>query len=154
MNVRSALLVALLVAPLTACDDGLEDGPPSVRLAHDVCDECNMIISDARWATATIVQGPRGPEPKLFDDFNCQVRYETEHSDLQIHARWSNDHASPEWFETKNATFVLSEGLRTPMGSSIAAFANKPDADAFLAGTPGRAMTFSEAWAALGANGK
>jgi len=144
-----AALTALL-APLAGCDKQALDGPPTVRLGDSVCEQCNMIISDERWATATIVEGPRGPRALLFDDFNCQVNHEVEHTDLDVLARWSHSHATGEWVRTDAAHFLMSPDLRTPMASGVAAFATREEAEAARAELTGDLMTFDVAWKRLG----
>lgn len=126
----STLAVALISVCLVGCGDDKAEGPPRIRLGDSLCVECNMIISDARFATATVVRGPRGPEALLFDDFNCQVNHEKANPDAEILARWSHDHGTSEWLRTENAHFVRSDRLRTPMASFVAAFRDKPDAEA------------------------
>lgn len=151
MNTHSLTLVIAfaITLPLAACDETPTDGPPTVRLAHDLCAECNMIISDERWATATIVEGPRGPEPRLFDDFNCQVRYEHTNPDVSIITRWSHDHDSLEWITTDSAVFLSSESIMTPMGSGMAAFTSENLAVSPLHSESTKTLTFAEAWDAL-----
>lgn len=141
-----ATLAATLTFVLLGCNSQVAEGPPEIRLGDSVCDECNMIISDKRWATATIVEGPRGPTPLLFDDFNCQVRYETEHSNLVILDRWSYCHATGSPIQTGDASFVESPNLRTPMGSGIAAFASSDDANAARVELTGVVLSFNGAW--------
>jgi copper chaperone NosL len=155
MNARipaAWLMLAGLVA-MAGCSGEAPDGPPALRLGDTVCDECNMIISDERFATATIVEGPRGPEPRLFDDFNCQVGYELANADLEIVARWSHDHGSAEWMRTESATFVMSPNLRTPMASRSAAFASREDAERARAELTGDVMDFEIAWKRLALSG-
>lgn len=149
----SVLALAASLAAIPGCEQQAADGPPAVRLGDSVCDQCNMIISDERWATATIVEGARGPEPLLFDDFNCQVNHEAEHPDRTIVARWSHDHATLEWLRTDQARFLMSPGLRTPMGSKTAAFASEAAAEAAKAEFDGDVMTFDTAWRHLGSAG-
>ena len=149
MNAPSLFLALTITLPLASCDDTPTDGPPTVRLAHDLCAECNMIISDERWATATIVEGPRGPEPMLFDDFSCQVRYEHNHPDLAILARWSHDHATLEWIPTESAVFLGSDSIVSPMGSGMAAFMSVNFAASPLNSESAMTLTFAEAWEAL-----
>ncbi len=151
---RGVLRVSLvaLAAAGAGCDERTADRPPDVRLGDSVCAECNMIISDVRWATATMVGGPRGPEPRLFDDFNCQVNYEVEHKDERVVARWSHDSASGGWIRTEQATFVLSPDLRSPMGSMMAAYAAGAENAAIVPASGGEVMSFEKAWAHLGAD--
>lgn len=150
---RSCLLISALLTSsmlLIGCSEQAADGPPIVRLGDSVCDQCNMIISDQRWATATVVAGPRGPEARLFDDFNCQVNYEIEHPDAEILARWSHSHATHDWIQTEGSHFLMSPNLRTPMGSKAAAFGSASDAEAAKAQLDGDVMTFKVAWSRLG----
>lgn len=137
----------------SGCNKQATDTPPVVRLGDSVCEECNMIISDERWATATIVEGPRGAEPRLFDDFNCQVNYEIANPDLTILGRWSHSHTTRKWIRTGDAHFLMSPGLRTPMASSIAAFASESEAEAAKGDLAGDVMSFEVAWKRLGRAG-
>lgn len=162
MKRLTTVLVSAAGLALAGCGQRPADGPPAVRLGHDVCAECNMIISDARWATATIVPGPRGPDARLFDDFNCQVNFENQHADAEIIARWSHDHSTGEWVKTEEAHFLFSPHLRTPMGSNAAAFSARSGAEATLTAlvaqhppTPngpqaGDIVNFTAAWKLLG----
>ncbi len=149
MRSLGLLLVVVSLAPLGGCGEQPADAPPKVLLGDSVCDYCNMILSDDRWATATIVQGPRGPEARLFDDFNCQVNYETDHPDLVILDRWSHDYTTHEWLKTSEAFFLLAPELRSPMGSNVAAFATKAGAEAARAEMQGEVVPFDEAWRRL-----
>lgn len=146
------LLIGVLASlgSMAGCGGESVEQPPTVRLGDTVCDYCNMIVSDERWATSTIVHGDRGPEARLFDDFNCQVNYEMEHAGLEIVTRWSHDHATHEWLKTSQAYFLLAPSLRTPMGSQIAAFASESALDTAKSKSPGDVMTFEQAWSHLG----
>jgi len=147
----ASLSLALLA--LSACGDQAADGPPALLLGEDVCVQCNMIISDVRWATATIIEGPRGPEARLFDDFNCQVNWEVDHEDASVVARWSHDHSTSQWMPTHEAAFLMSPTLRTPMGSRTAAFGSAESASQAGSATPGDVVKFEIAWKRLGFTG-
>ena len=108
-----------------------------------MCDQCGMIISDARFATATIVEGPRGAEPLLFDDFNCQINHETE-NDLTVVARWSHDYHDSRWLRSRDAHYLLSPELRTPMASHMAAFAAEADVKRMHEEIGGEIVSFDE----------
>lgn len=141
--------IALAVVA-ASCERTDPDGPPLVRLGDSVCARCNMIISDERWATATMVASPRGAEGLLFDDFNCQAQYEKEHEELVIRGRWSHCYATLAWTRTDDAVFLVARAIRSPMGSNVAAFASRPDAADMARRTPGEVLTFDETWRRLG----
>jgi len=121
-----------------------------IQYDESVCIDCGMIISDERYASATIVEGERGSEALLFDDVGDQVRYEYMHPNLVIVARWVHDQNTREWIDAEEAFFIRSKSLHTPMASGIASFKSKPDADAALQalGT-GDSFTRAELWHAL-----
>ncbi len=141
--------ICLLVGiALLGCRGNTQDGPPSIRYGDSVCIECGMIISDERFATSTVIVGDRGNEPLLFDDFNCQMIFESKHDELVIVNRWCHDHATGEWLSMANAWFVKSNQLRTPMASHIAAFATRGQAEAFAEPIEGALMDFDTLWIA------
>lgn len=142
-----ALLLPCWFLPGCREDDPL--GPPAIRLGDSICDECGMILSSRPWATATIVRGPRGPEPRLFDDFNCQVHYEQAHADEEILARWSHDSTGSAWMKTEHAFFVHSPALRTPMASQVAAFRDRSGAEALKGSLGGEIHDFDAMWTIL-----
>lgn len=151
MNARYAwLAIGAGISFATGCDRQASEGPPAIRLGDSVCVQCNMIISDVRFATATIVEGPRGPEPRLFDDFNCQVNHEIENPDLPILRHWVHDHAQPRWIDAADAHFVIAAALRTPMASHTAAFASQADAETTAKALGGEILDFETAWKRLG----
>ena len=148
---RASSLIAIAgLAGLNACGGNDSDSPPTVRLGDSICSHCGMIISDERFATATIAEAARGDEALLFDDFNCQVDYEAEHPDLGIVARWSHDYRTAAWLHTEHATFLNSASLRTPMASQAAAFESRADAESAAEELGGDVLTFDALWSHLG----
>jgi len=147
----AVLFAAVMSVFVTGCDrQTVNDGPPAIHLGNSVCDQCNMIISDERFATATIISGPRGPEPRLFDDFNCQINYETEHAEQTVLGRWSHEHDDSQWLATKDAYFLISPRLRTPMASQAAAYISKEAAEQAKEEHGGEIMAFEFAWNRIG----
>jgi len=148
MILRPALLIGVLSVSfvLGGCGGEGVDGPPSVRLGDSVCTECGMIISDERFATATVIESDRGREALLFDDFSCQKNFESKHSDSSVVDRWSHDHGTSAWFHTSQAWFVRSAELRTPMASQAAAFVSEEDARVFAETINGQILSFEKYW--------
>ncbi len=134
-------------AVLHGCGGEDVSGPPSVNYGTDVCAECNMILSDDRFAAATVVQGPRGPTPLLFDDYNCQINHARANPGLVVLHRWAHDHGTRAWIDSSAAHFVHSERIRSPMASRLAAFAARADAEAMAAELGGRILSFDAALA-------
>jgi copper chaperone NosL len=149
-----ALLSALGAMVSHGC--GAEDasGPPGVNYGSDLCTECSMILSDERFAAATVIQGPRGPVTLLYDDYNCQINHAGKHPELVVLNRWAHDHGTGAWVESSAAYFVHSERIRSPMASRLAAFASMPGAEAMAAELGGRILSFEAILAGEAASGE
>lgn len=147
-------VVSWTLLTLTSCGSHSADGPPAVMLDEDVCAFCNMIISDERSATASLIQGPRGPEARLFDDFNCQVLFEQDNPDQRVIVRWSHDYGNATWLKTETAHFLSSDELRTPMASEIAAYERLGDAQRAQEELGGEVLSFEQVWRKLGGYSK
>ncbi len=143
MNLRPILAAGALW--LAGCAGESPDQPPTVYLGESVCAHCNMIISDERFACATVVRGPRGPEAHLFDDFNCQRDFERSHPDAEIIARWAHDYETGAWFHPEEGWFVRSEDLVTPMGSQMVLFKDEQAAREYAARMGAVVVTFRDA---------
>lgn len=144
-----SLALAGLFTILAGCGGQPADGPPAVQIGDTLCDECNMIISDDRFVTSAIIDSPRGAEARLFDDFICQVNYESERPDLRVLGRWSRNYNTSEWLETETAVFVMSPQLRTPMASQAAAVETMDEAERLQATVEGDIVHFETAWTRL-----
>jgi copper chaperone NosL len=140
---RCAVLLSLAIF-VGACSEDHADGPPTVHLGDSTCDHCGMIISDGRFASATIIEGPRGSEALLFDDFNCQIGYESDHDDVVVMARWVRDYDTSEWLPASDATFLASHRLHTPMASQTAAFASEAGAQSARDELGGELLTLDD----------
>jgi len=137
------LLLAGSLLPGVGCGNAEDSGPPAVHVGESVCAECGMIISDKRFATATIIEDERGrSRPILFDDFNCQHNHPS--AARPALATWVHDHATSQWIPAEQAFYVHSPGLLTPMASSIAAFEDVDHAEAMADDLGGRVLTHQQ----------
>jgi copper chaperone NosL len=115
-----ALMVMLLPA---ACVRGQTTAaPPEIRYGEDVCAECNMIISDVRFAAGYAHEiGDDRYESLAFDDIGDMLVHAGKHPEHQIVAWYVHDYVTKEWLDATEAHYVLSQALHTPMGFGIAA---------------------------------
>ena len=123
------LLSAGLAILLSACSaTGSSGGPPDIVYGRHICLECGMIISEERVAAAYEWEG----EDRVFDDIG----------DMLIHGKdagepgastpaWVHDYGTAAWIAAATAWFVSGEGIVTPMGRGIIAFASRTAAEEF-----------------------
>ena len=150
--VRGAALVA--VAALAACSERPVEGPPEIRLGHDECIECGMMIAEERCSAAALVESDAGREHRVFDDIGCLLDWEREHAasdegaGMSVVARFVRDHPSKAWLDAADAVFVDGSRVVTPMASGLLAFRDPAAAESSVKTDGGRVRLWSELHAA------
>ena len=149
------LFVIAALALFSACAQGASSPePPEIRYGEDICDGCSMIISDARFAEAYAHEvSPERYESKAFDDIGGMLLHAQKHADDAVAEWYVHDYGSEEWVDAKQATFVMSDDLHTPMGYGIIAYADATAAESTAAEVNGMVMTWDELRAAEIAHG-
>ncbi len=138
---RTALLTIPIVL-MSGCGETDSDAPPEIRLGDSICIECGMIVSDERFGTASVIEGDRGSEPLIFDDYNCQKNFELKHPEIRVIRRWSRDYETLAWFQTGEGWLVSSRQIRTPMASDVAGFDSIDRAQVFAESVSGDVITY------------
>lgn len=108
--------------------------PAAVDTRNDVCQNCRMAVSDARFAAQLVAPGE---EPKFFDDIGCLASYLRSHpGDSGRSTAYVADHRTKAWVPAAHAVFVSVPRVETPMGSHLIAHADAASrgADADAAG--------------------
>lgn len=142
------LIVGISLIVLIACGGATvtPDMPPEILYGEDVCDQCNMIISDERFAAGLVVElAPGEFEHRIFDDIGDLLAYEKTHGEeFTIAAYYVHDYNSKEWIDGKSAYYIHSEELFTPMGFGLAAAAQELEAEALAEEWNGSVLSFAE----------
>lgn len=131
-----------LVILLAACSTSSgEVQPPEIHYSEDVCDACGMLISDAKFAAATVEEDGAA---RKFDDIGDLVAYYAPPAAAKVKAYFVHDYPSEKWLRAETAYFVQSPQIQTPMAHGIAAYADRAAAEsaAHKYGVP--VMTFDE----------
>lgn len=136
-----ALALVMLTALAFACSSPVDlEATPEIHIGQDVCQQCGMIISEARYASAyRLASG----EQKLFDDIGDMLAHYQAHED-EVAVFWVHDFNSLEWVRADQAYIVASDELSTPMGHGLVAFSREPDANTFAGSVNGSVHTFEE----------
>ncbi|MFW6063595.1 MAG: nitrous oxide reductase accessory protein NosL [Chloroflexota bacterium] len=138
---RLISLILILALFLIGCGGtGDTAGPPEIRYGEDVCDQCNMIINEPRFAAAYVTESG---ETRRFDDLGEMFLYAHE-KDEAVRAFWVHDLHSEEWLEADGASFVHNPELITPMGWGIAAFGAQGDAETYQEENGGTLLTYTQ----------
>jgi copper chaperone NosL len=125
---RAELALCALAAALAlaACAGGPPEPVPIV-LDEDACSHCRMAISEREYAAELVT---REGQVERFDDIGCLAAWLREHGRPAGAAAFVTDYRSGEWLAAEAAVYVAAPALPTPMGSGLAAFAERAAAEA------------------------
>lgn len=103
---------------------GCGDQPRSIHTDTDTCDHCHMGVMDERFAAQLVTDRGRS---YVFDSVECMAEFlnqgETVSAD-EVRALWVMDFSEPgSWVRAEEASFLHSDGIRSPMGMNLSAYA-------------------------------
>jgi len=118
-----------------------EPQPPNIAYGRDMCDACGMIISEAKFAAATVMTDGKTLK---FDDAGEMFTYHAKHPELQVRVWFVHDYNTQNWINGQSAFYVVAKDIKSPMGTGVAAFADKSAAETFAAKFNVKIMSFDE----------
>lgn len=140
---RTICLGLVVLVAAVGCTSRDVTQPPVVHYGEDLCEHCNMIVSDERFAAALVLEAQRGRyRDLLFDDVGCLVDYLADHPDEPVAATWVRDYGEDGWLPAEQASYLWSEQLHTPMLSGLAAMSSPQQVAAAAADYPGKLLDF------------
>lgn len=143
---RFGVLLLLLSLTFGCAEGSATIAPPEIHYGEDLCTECNMVISDPRFAAGYVYEVSNGRYRSLaFDDIGDLLVHMDKHPEHKIVAWYVHDYQAETWLDATTAYYVVGEGIRSPMNHGIAAHITKADADAMAADLGGEVMD----WATL-----
>ena len=141
----SGIIAASLALLLVSCSAR----PETFKYGTDVCYTCKMGIVDIKFGNEIITK--KGKVFK-FDDIGCMIRYlksgSIEQKDIAktVVINYEN---KDEFLDVSNASFAVSEEIRSPMNFNTAAFTNKEEATKFLEGKSGKIFNWNEIYSRI-----
>jgi copper chaperone NosL len=119
-----ALLIGIIL--IFGCSKDTDIKPAEIKYGQDVCAVCSMIISETLYSSQYILTDGK---VKKFDDIGCMMENIKQTKDEldKISAIFVRDFISNNWINAKNAHFLRSKKIITPMGHGIIAFESMND---------------------------
>lgn len=135
MTLTNKILSAFILILLIACSQE----PAEIHYGSDECAHCKMMITDSQFASQIVTD--KGKAVK-FDAIECMAAYHRNHSEeLEGAKLWVSNYNNPgQWLPARNAQFVKSEVINSPMGESLLAFPSKDIANNHLQDKPGKLL--------------
>jgi len=120
--------------------------PAEIHYGQDACAECNMIISDPRFAASYARELSEGRYAAIaFDDIGDMLTHAQKHPEHKIAGWYVHDYQSKEWLDATQAFYVFADGIRSPMGHGLAAHTRREAAQQMATTVKGEVLT----WVAL-----
>ena len=132
----TAGLMLLVAAGTLACGS---PEPRALEVGIDTCARCLMTVADDGSGTEAVTSTGL---VYTFDSVECLAAWLDHDADgIDVHSVWVTDRAHPgDLLPAASAAFLASDGLPSPMGLGLSAWATAEDRDAALAEHGGAAM--------------
>ncbi|HMQ07498.1 MAG TPA: nitrous oxide reductase accessory protein NosL [Saprospiraceae bacterium] len=122
------LIFCIMVLNFTSCSYG----PQPIRFGKDACSHCMMTIMDPKFGGEIVTQKGK---IYMFDDINCMIRFtgkEGEKVKTQGTFYTLDFSNPPTLIPADQAYYILSDIIKSPMASRVAAFGNEVQRDSFF----------------------
>jgi copper chaperone NosL len=127
LHTRQAAIISAVVMLLAVV--GCSREPKPIAFNTDACEYCGMTISNDRYGAALVTNKGRTHK---FDSIECMVESQMDGEKLagtEVHAYYVVTYEfKGELRDASTATYLVAEGLPSPMGANLTAFANREDA--------------------------
>ena len=108
---------------------GCSREPKAIAFGTDSCEYCEMTISNERYGAALVTAKGRTLK---FDSIECMIESQfdgEEFADTDVHALYVVTYESRgALLDASRATYLVSEGMPSPMGANLTAFSTREDA--------------------------
>ena len=150
-SIRALLgaVAAVAAAAAAACS---APGPREVVAGGEDCARCHMTVMDPRLAGQAV---SRTGKVFVFDDLACLAGFLDEGglADGELHSAWAADFLGGGWLDVREAVFLSSAGLRSPMAGNVVALRPGAAADSLQAALGGELLDWDAARVRLAGTG-
>jgi len=102
--------------------------PEEINYGKDGCNFCSMTIVDNQHAAELVTA--KGKVYK-YDAIECLINDLKTRNSTEVGMLLVNDYSNPgDLISADSATFLISQGVPSPMGAFLSGFSNKADAEA------------------------
>ena len=116
--------------------------PEQINYGKDGCHFCKMTIVDKQHASELVTA--KGKVYK-YDAIECLINDLKKRDSAEVGLLLVNDYNKPgELISAATATFLISEGVPSPMGAFLSAFSDKADAEAVKSENGGELFEWQE----------
>lgn len=123
---------------LTACSTTIQD----IDYGMDACDFCRMGIVDKSHSAQVVTS--KGKNYK-FDAIECMILFSNEHKDADYSHVLVAELINPgSLINAKNATFIISKNIPSPMGASLSALKTTEEAEKIIKEQTGELYNWEE----------
>ncbi|MFK5972374.1 MAG: nitrous oxide reductase accessory protein NosL [Flavobacteriaceae bacterium] len=124
MNLHSYFpILVLMVLSVTACNIN----PKAIEYGSDGCHYCSMTIVDRQHAAQIVTTKGK---VFTFDAIECMMNHLKDIDAAEVALFLVNDYKRPgELIDARNATYLISEKIPSPMGEFLSAFQDKEEGE-------------------------
>ena len=116
--------------------------PAEINYGKEGCHFCKMTIVDRQHASEIVTT--KGKAFK-YDAIECMINDFKNRDEVTIELLLVNDYSNPgTLISAESATFLISEGVPSPMGAFLSAFSNTDDAESIRAAKGGSVFTWQK----------
>ncbi|MBM7649773.1 copper chaperone NosL [Bacillus ectoiniformans] len=142
--IKRMILPALSIWVLVGCGKEASYEPVEINPDIDVCEVCNMSITEPQFAAETIM---KDGHVHTFDDIGCMVEFLEEASKDDIGESFIRDTNAGEWAVLNQGSFVYDPESWTPMSFGVLSFSSDKQAEAYLNKHPsGELLSYEDLW--------
>ncbi len=122
-------VVAAVMVSIVTLASGCARGPQPIEYGADACGFCRMTISDARYGSEVVTKKGRVYKYDSIECLASALVAESEFSGTDVEGVYVTDFLNPNTLiDAATAVYLQSDGLPSPMGLNLTAFASSDGA--------------------------